>query len=284
MRSPTIACIFLSFLSGRLFLSGVSNAADTKAEELIAKNLDSIGTAEARAAVKSRAIQGPLHFKDLSGNLGEQVGYWGYVSDQHKSNFVMKFGSGDWRGERFVFDGDKTQFAVFTSSRRPSSFGEFVRWQDFILKEGLLGGELSAAWVLEKPDRIRAKLEYLGLKKIDGHEMEAVEYQSKSNDMKVTLYFDPETHHHAMTLYSLVWNEGMGFRPRDSVNQHQIRYTIEERFSDFQTDNLITLPRHYDLRYTHDPQKGQSAFYDWDMTAEKVLSNITLDPQNFEIK
>ncbi|MFZ0772461.1 MAG: hypothetical protein WCA49_05440 [Candidatus Sulfotelmatobacter sp.] len=69
-----------------------------------------------------------------------------------------------------------------------------------------------------------------------------------------------------------------------AADQGQTRYTIEERFSDFQADNGITLPRHYDLRYTQEPQNGASRAYDWDMTADKVLTNIPLDPANFQIK
>ena len=62
-----------------------------------------------------------------------------------KSNFVMKFGSGPWHGERFAFDGAKTSFAAFTSSHRPSAFGDFILTQDYIIKEGLMGGEVPRA-------------------------------------------------------------------------------------------------------------------------------------------
>jgi hypothetical protein len=279
-------------------------AADTKPEDIIAKNLDSIGTADARAAVKSRGIQGTLQFKILargpvSGDeaaTGDATGIWGDVSQQRESNFVMKFGSAAWRGERFVFDGDKTSFAVFTSSHRPSSFGDFIFTQDYLIKEGWLGGELSTAWALENMDFPQAKLQYLGLKKIDGRDLQAIEYHSKGNaDMSIKLYFDPQTYRHVLTVYSLVWTPGSGRKtaPRPGFNtpqpliaadQGQTRYTVEERFSDFQTDNGVTLPHHYDLRYTREPQNGASRTYDWDMTADKVLSNIPVDPANFQIK
>lgn len=266
------------------FLSGVVPAADTKPEDIVAQHLDSIGTAEARAAVKSRVLQGALHFKVLIGGMGDAVGNWWDISEQHKSNFGMKFGSGEWHGERFVFDGNKSDFAVFTTSHRPSPFGDFVRTHDFLLKEGLLGGELSTAWTLENLDYNRARLNYAGLKKIDGHELQCIEYFSKSDEMNVKLLFDPETHRHVMTVYSLVWEAGVGLRPTDSARQRQIRYTIEERFSDYQTDNGITLPRHYDLRYTQEPQNGSTRAFDWDMTVEKVMTNVGLDPANFQIK
>jgi hypothetical protein len=288
MRYLAIACMLLTSLSG------IAADEATKPADVVAQNLDSIGTAEARAAVKSRGIQGTVNFKVLTqrGTIAssdesataDATGIWGYVSEQRKSNFVVKFGSGPWHGERFVFDGDKTSFAVFTSSHRPSSFGDFVHSHDFLLKEGLLGGELSTAWALENLDHSRAKLDYAGLKKIDGHELQCVEYASKSDDMNVKLFFDPETHHHVLTIYSLVWTPGTGHANGVHADQGQTRYTIEERFSDFQADKGLTLPHHYDLRYTQEPQTGASRAYDWDMTADKVLNNIGLDPANFQIK
>jgi len=262
-----------------------AQAADVKPEEIVAKHLDSIGTAEARAAVKSRAVQGALHFRILVGGGGEVVGTWGRVSEQRKSNFVMRFGSGDWRGEQFIFDGDKTSFAATTSRQQWSVFAKFVLSQDFIVKEGLLGGELSTAWALQNLDQSRVKLNYIGLKKVDGRELQGIEYHSKGNtDMTVKLYFDSETYRHVMTVYSIAVAPGMGHGATDSVNQQEIRYTIEERFSDFHTDNGITLPRHYDLQYTQELQSGSTRVYDWDMTADKIIDNLDLNPGNFHLK
>jgi hypothetical protein len=301
MRYLALVCMLLACLSG------IAAADDAKPEEIIAKHLDSIGTAEARAAVKSRGIQGTLIFKILErgpasgdeASTGDATGIWGYVSEhvseKRESNFVMKFGSAAWRGERFVFDGDKTSFAVFTSSHRPSSFGDFVRTQDFIITEGWLGGELSTGWALLNLDRARGKLNYVGLKKVDGHDLQCMEYVSKADeDMAIKVYFDPENHHHVMTVYSLVWAPGSGRNGRRATatapasaiggDQGQIRFTIEERFSDFQADSGLTLPRHYDLRFTREPQNGASRLYDFDMTADKFLTNIGLDPANFQIK
>jgi hypothetical protein len=260
-------------------------AADSKPEEIVAKHLDSIGTAEARAAIKSRAVQGTLHFKVLSGGSGDIAGTWGRVSEQRKSNFVMRFGTGDWRGEQFVFDGDKISFAAATSTHKRSVLARIVSSQDFIVKEGLLGGELSTGWALQNLDRSRVKLEYIGLKKVDGRELQGIQYYSKGNtDMTVKLYFDPETYRHVMTVYSVSVSPNMSRRITDSVNQQEIRYTIEERFSDFQTDNGITLPRHYDLQYTQELQNGSTNLNDWDMTADKILNNLDLDPGNFLVK
>jgi opacity protein-like surface antigen len=83
-------------------LLSAAYAANAKAAEIVAKHLDSIGTADARAAITSRAAQGTLRFKILVGGSGEAVGSWGRVSDHRKSNFVMRFGTGDWRGEHHL--------------------------------------------------------------------------------------------------------------------------------------------------------------------------------------
>jgi hypothetical protein len=264
---------------------GLAHAADMKLEDIVAKHLDSIGTAEARAAIKSRAVQGTLHFKVLTGGSGDIPGSWGRVSEQRKSNFVMRFAGGDWRGEQFVFDGAKTSFAAATSTHKWSVLARFVSSQDFIVKEGLLGGELSTGWALQNLDPSRVKLDYIGLKKVEGRELQGIEYYSKGNtDMIVKLYFDPETYRHVVTVYSVAMSPNMSHRITDSVNQQEIRYTIEERFSDFQTDNGITLPRRYDLQYTEELQNGSTNVNEWDMTADKIINNLDLDPKNFQIK
>ena len=60
MRYIVAICMWLATLSGAV-------AADTKAEDIVAQHLDSIGTAAARAAVTSLAVQGTLHFKIILG-------------------------------------------------------------------------------------------------------------------------------------------------------------------------------------------------------------------------
>jgi hypothetical protein len=274
-----VALSFAAFLSS-------ARAADKKPEEIVAKHLDSIASTEARAAVKSMAVQGNLRFKILVGGFGDSTGTWGRVSDQRKSNFVMRFNTDNWRGEQYVFDGDKTSFAMATANHQYSTFTKLVSGYDFIIRDGLLGGELSAAWTLENLEQIHGKLHSTGHKKINGHELEGVEYSPKNgSDMKVKIYFDAETHQHVMTVYSVETvphNTQNGIN--DSAHQQQLRYTIEERFSDFKTDNGITLPHHYDLQYTEELQSGSTRLYDWDMTVEQIETNVGPAASNFQLK
>jgi hypothetical protein len=102
--------------------------------------------------------------------------------------------------------------------------------------------------------------------------------------MIVKLYFDPESHRHVMTVYSVNRSANVSHTDIENARQQGLHFTLEERFSDFQTDNGITLPRQYDLRFSQELQNGTTTIYDWAMTAEKVLQNPNIAPVNFEVK
>jgi hypothetical protein len=300
----------LALISVLLVACFPSFGEDMKAEDVLKHHLDSIGPADARAALKSRAVQGSLKFRIQVGGGSEVTGTWGLVSEQNQSRLVMRFSSGgDWRGEQFVFDGSKTQFISATSSHTRSVFAQFVSSQDFIIKEGLLGGVLTTGWALENLERNHAKLQSIGRRKIDGRELIGLQYFSKgTKDVQVKLYFDPENYHHVMTVYSLEIAPNMGREITESAYQHENRYTIEERFSDFQSADGLTLPGEYRLQYTQEVQTnttglqttpamgstgngveasqllGTTRVYDWQMKAEQVSNNVGLDPGNFKVK
>lgn len=285
----------LAFLVVAIVISGAAVAENMKPDEIIARHLNSIGTPEARGAIKSRVVQGTLKMHILVGGGGDITGTWGRVSEQRQSNFVMRFpAGGDWRGEQFTFDGEHTGFAAATSSHTRSVFAQFVSTHDYIVKEGLLGGELSTAWALLNLDSAHIKLDFIGRKKIDGRELIGVQYFSKSgSDMQVKMYFDPETFQHVMTVYTLEVAPGVGRNVTD-IRHNQNRYSIEERFSDFKAVDGLTLPTIYQLRYMEDvvndapsttrSQVGGTRIYDWDMTAEQIQHNMTLDAKNFRLK
>jgi hypothetical protein len=285
---------FVLFLAA-LIISIPASAENMKPDEIVSRHLNSIGTPDARATIKSRAVQGTLKMHILVGGGGDVTGTWGRVSEQRQSNFVMRFATGgDWRGEQFIFDGQHTGFATATSSHTRSVFAQFVSSHDYIVKEGLLGGELSTAWALQNLDFTHAKLESIGRKKIDGRELIGLQYFSKSgSDMQVKMYFDPDTFQHVMTEYTLEFSQGIGRNVTD-IHQYQNRYSIEERFSDFKAVDGLTLPTNYQLLYTEDvindaatttrSQLGGTRIYDWDMTAEKIQHNLAMDAKNFRVK
>jgi hypothetical protein len=59
---------------------------------------------------------------------------------------------------------------------------------------------------------------------------------------------------------------------------------LEERFSDFQTKDGLTLPTHYDLRYTAELSNGFTKNIEWEVRATDIMNNQSIDPRAFEVK
>jgi len=281
-------------------------AADMKAEEVVARHLDSIGTAEIRATAKTRIVQGTAQFKMRVGGGGELAGTSALVSEGRKSVLMIKLANSDYRGEQFVTDGGKVSVAATTSNHKWSDFGQFVRTQDQIVLEGLLGGALTTAWAMLDLPENKAKLSFDGEKKADGRPAYQLTYHSrKRDDLTIHLFFDPQTYQHLMTTYTITLASGLGgFAPSlsdqaglttpaadnpgaditQSSKQKETRYTIEERFGDFKTAEGLTLPSKYSIHFTEELQDGTTKVYEYDFTADEISNNKPLDPRNFQVK
>jgi len=282
-----------------IVLAGASllSAEDSKPEDLIARHLQSIGTPEARKA-KSRVIEGTANYKILVGGSGQLSGKAAMVSEQRKMNLLLKLMTADYRGEQIVFDGDRVKVVGTYADKSRSEFGEFILANDSPIREGLLGGVLSTGWALEDIDGRKPKLHLEGKKQIDGRSLEALRYQpKKSTDLQIVLYFDPETGRHVKTVYTAsqqpIARQTIGMDPSSaqmdsaevrSARSQQTRFRIEEDFSDFQTTEGLTLPANYQLRFTEELENGFTKSVWWNVTSNRVLNNVSLDPRNFEVK
>ena len=123
------------------------------AEELVARHLNALGSAEVRAAAKTRVVQGSAVYRILVGGSGHLDGKTGLVTDSRKVRWMVKLPS-DYKGESVAFDGDSVQVAFSNANQTRSPFSALVSAQDAILRDGLLGGVLSTAWaLLDVPDR-----------------------------------------------------------------------------------------------------------------------------------
>jgi hypothetical protein len=302
MAAACVACLFhpLSSLGAEL-----------KPQEVVARHLESIGTPEARAAAKSRVMEGTAHFQMLVGGVGLLDGTSVLVSEQRKSQFMMKFPSVQYAGERFICDGDKVQVVSSTAGHTRSSFASFVYNQDAIVKEGFLGGVLSTAWPLFNLDERKAKLNYEGLKTIDGRSLHDLHYRPKKNtDLDIHLYFDTETFRHVMTVYTLTLKPQIAHRDRGindvtrptpaggdssaqgvaetsevaNARQQETRYRLEERFSDFSKADGLNLPTHYNIHFSQELGNGATAVSEWDLHSTRILNNINPDARNFQVK
>jgi hypothetical protein len=287
MRSLKVSIALLALLS-------VSAAKDElQISDLVRQHLNSIGSEQARAAVKTRVAEGTVQFRFLSGGAGTQDGKQVLVSEGRKLVSLLKLPNPSYHGERFVSDGTKT-FVINMTPGVYSNFGQFVRIHDEILTEGLWGGTLSTGWALANLEDRHAKLHYQGLKNVDGRELHRVSYTpSKRTDLEIELYFEPGTFRHVLTTYELTINPQLAGTERENSQQQSTHYRLEERFSDFKDTDQLSLPRRWIVQFTSEvprssyrPNLGaaQASVTEFNTAETSISHNVTLDPKNFEIK
>jgi hypothetical protein len=286
MRSARVLSALASFAALTIGLAVPLYGGDSamKPEDLVARHLDALGSKEARAAAKTRVVQGAAVYRILVGGGGLAEGKTGLASDGRKLRFMMRFQT-DYRGETFVCNGDAVHVAFSNSNQSRSPLASFVTTYDVIVRDGLLGGVLSTGWALSDVADRKAKLVYEGLKKVDGRPAHQLRYEpTKHSDAEIRLYFDAETFRHVKTVYSVSVGSNVGATITDSVNVRAERSTLEERFSDFKTVDGLTLPTHWNLQFTRELPNGSTTLSEWDLKEDQITNNVGLDPRNFELK
>lgn len=269
------------------------------AAEIVSRHLDSIGAPAVRNE-NTRVVEGTATYRIVVGGNGEVPGKAVIASEGEKREILLKINAFRYEGERFISTGKETDVAGTYAEKTRSEFGQFLRAEDLPLREGLLGGVLSTAWPLLDLQTHKATVIYEGLKKIDGLKLYALRYKpEKVTDMTIMLYFDPESFHHVVTVYTVSAHAGLGgiaFMPLpgatisngaseiQSARQNQTRFRIEEHFKDFKTSEGLTLPTNDDLRFTAELQSGFTKSVEWRVETKRVLNNISVDARNFEIQ
>jgi len=59
------------------------------------------------------------------------------------------------------------------------------------------------------------------------------------------------------------------------------RYSLQEKFGEFETVDDVTLPTDHDIRFSQEPQNGETALSDWDMKGLEVSNIVGVDPRDF---
>jgi hypothetical protein len=282
----------ISLLSAGLLVFGgavaprfyaVSAAQKMKLEELVAKHLEAIGSVEARAKAAARVASGKANFIVNIGGAANLSGSAMFVSAGARFRFGMRFPTPDYTGEDMAFDGSRAASALLpTGGRSPLSV--FVSQQDAVLKEGLLGGVLSTAWSLLRLEQTQAKLDYRGLKKLDGRQLHELGYRPrKANaELKVLLYFDPTTFCHVRTRYSFEIGATIGTREASNINPESY-LSLTEEFDDFRAVEGLTLPHKYRLQYSAEG-RGPTTLRDWTIVFDRMQHNPKIEDELFTIK
>ena len=252
-----------------------------KPEEVVSKHLESLGTAETRASIRSRIINGSCRFSYRARSSGFAEGKVVLASEDVKSLLSMAFPTPEYPHERVGFDGKKLTTGYISPGVR-TVLGDFLLAYDVAVREGLFGGSLSAAWPLLDVAARNPKLEYSGTKTINGRETYVLRYNPrKASDVSIKLYFDSATFQHARTEYERVISAQMGQTPETSSQQVATRHKMVEEFSDFRKEGGLVLPHVYKLTVSIVGQT--SAEYEWALDLQKFSFNRPIDANIFNV-
>jgi hypothetical protein len=255
-----------------------------KPEELIAKHLDTIGPAEARNALKSIIAAGVVE-ATLRGGRGAASKISGtsvLASESGKGLLNFGFNDTEYPFERIAFNGDKVTGAWLKPGMR-SPLINFILSYDSIIRQGLLGGTLSAGWPLRNLTEKNPKLEYGGLKKVEGRQLHELRYSPrKGGDLKINLYFDPETFRHVRTEYRKSVSTQTGGVDSSKAGTGETRYQMVEEFGDFKKEGNLTLPHDYTLTLKIE-SPGQTLSMQWAAKLVKFVFDQEIPRSEFDI-
>lgn len=218
------------------------------AEDILAKHLDSIGSAKNREAVKTRIIVSDVEFLLQSQNpiVGKSL----IASSTEGAIFGINLDTVNYRLDKFSYDGKKVRVGFITPGVRSPLSGFIFSYGD-LLRKSLLGGTLSASWALLNVESRQSKLEYKGTEKVNGKETYAIEYLPKGGaDVSIRMYFDRENYRHVRSEYHRTVAGRTGADSVSSVQQVQRRYRITEDFSNYKKFGNLNLPSSYKIIYT----------------------------------
>lgn len=287
-RAPKLLCFFVLASVGMAALQAKPDNKLAPAE-VVARHLESIGSAEARARVHSMMIKGNCLLTVRLGGKG-QVDGQAIMASQGSSNLInMTFDSPAYPGDSLKFDGKKFTASQFKPGSR-TNLAQFFVNNEVIVKEGLVGGTLSASWPLLDLQEKNPKLEYAGLKNIGGKQLHALKYTPrKGSDLKITLFFDAETFQHVRTEYQqTVYSTeqrriggGGGTMPGASAQRSaNARIEAYEEFSDFKPESGLNLPHTYKFDLSVQSET-RPALVDWVFNLASFRFNEPLDAKDF---
>lgn len=272
-----LTLIFLANVSG-----SVAPVADkVTPEELVAKHIEAIGTAEARKSNRSRIVAGTSLMNLKTGGRGNISGPALLASQKEKVLLKAEFtSSANYPFEKLGFDGRKLHAKQYSPGVRSPLAGFFLS-HDTMFSEGLIGGTLSSAWPLLDLAARGAKLQYAGTDKIEGRQTHKLRYLPREGgDLKITIFIDAENFQHLRTEYERVIPAPMGGTPGASASMRETRYKLIEDFRDFRAEGGLTLPHTYKIDYTG-TRLNQPLALDWTFNFTRFTFDYPIEDKQF---
>ncbi len=205
-----------------------------------------------------------------------------FASDGPRNLIGMSFHSPVYPREQFSFNGNSFIAAFVTPGVR-SSLGSFLMINDFIFKQGLMGGTLSSAWPLLDLSGQKARLEYSGLKRVKDQSFHELKLQTRRcSECQVSIFLDETTYTHVRTEYSRLTPAPVGDRTYGNVTTRESRFKLVEEFSNFSMEGGLNLPHTYRIEFFADTQSG-TFLAEWTAALHQFTFNELIDPGSFNI-
>jgi hypothetical protein len=195
---------------------------------------------------------------------------------------AMLFNSTNYPHEKLAYDGQKLTFDLLPEGKRTLLY-EFLRSNDVVVRQGLMGGVLSTAWPLLNVATRNPKLDYSGTEKVNDKPAHELKYFARKGGggLQISMYFDVETFQHVRTEYRRTIPARMGPTAEQSAAQGESHYRLTEEFSDFRPEGKLTLPHTYRIRYVS--EAGSSRMYEWVINLTQFAVNEQIDPAVFNL-
>lgn len=251
-------------------------------EEILSKHLDSIGSEANRKAIRSRMIAGISKATFRGRGAGLTEGITVLASEGEKNLIGMKFNNADYPFEMMGYDGNNFSAKQIRPGVR-SVLGDFLRMHENIFKGGIMGGALSQSWFLLNFDEKKGRVNYEGIVTGD-KKFHKISYSPKKrSDLDIKFFFDAETFQHTKTEYKRTLSSSIGNGVDNSARQSETRYTLIEEFSDFKSEQKLTLPHNYRLFLEIISGNGTVA-YEWKMELKNFIFNEPIEPNQFNVE
>jgi hypothetical protein len=280
--SGTISAMLVLSIFVAASFTASSRAGNPTVQEVISRHLDSIGSADARAAARSRLILGTALVTFRIGGTGQADGRAVLASQGNMSLIGITLDVPEYPRENLGFDGKTLTVADLKPGVR-STLGKFFMSHEMPFREGLLAGTLSSAWPLLNISSMKASVKFDGTKKINERQVYVLRYEPKNDSgLKTKLYFDAETFRHVRTEYEQRQVQQMVTQPGVTQQQGDSITRLVEEFSDFKTEAGLTLPHSYKLQLSIEAL-NRRALQDWAFTLSQFSFDKTLDQKQFDV-